>query len=168
MPIEDRVKALFSITLPPCLAFSPTPKASGTWQPSISPCGGAGGLPTSVSSTDFHAVSDPRVARALSFMTRNSSEILSVPDIARHVGVGRQTLERGFHEQLGRTVNDSTSSGGAGSVPGTVAFPAPATQPDAGTATGGVTFTPDDALDYQPASTSVNVTVNPAMTAFDT
>lgn len=57
-------------------------------------------------STDFHAVGDPRVARALSFMARNSSSSLSVPDIARHVGVGRQTLERGFREQLGRTVNE--------------------------------------------------------------
>lgn len=57
-------------------------------------------------STDFHAVNDPRVARALSYMARNSSISLSVPDIARHVGVGRQTLERGFREQLGRTVNE--------------------------------------------------------------
>ena len=63
-------------------------------------------MPTSVSSTDFHAVSDPRVARDFSIMTRNSSDILSVPDIARHVGVGRLTLKRHFRDQLGRTVNE--------------------------------------------------------------
>ena len=57
-------------------------------------------------STDFHAVKDPRVARALSFMGRSSAASLSVPEIARHVGVGRQTLERSFREHLGRTVNE--------------------------------------------------------------
>ncbi len=57
-------------------------------------------------STDFHAVSDPRVARALSYMARQSAEKLSVPEIAKHVGVGRQTLERGFVKSLGRTINE--------------------------------------------------------------
>lgn len=57
-------------------------------------------------STDFHAVNDPRVARALSYMAGQSTEHLSVPKIAQFVGIGRQTLERGFREQLGRTVNE--------------------------------------------------------------
>jgi LacI family transcriptional regulator len=57
-------------------------------------------------STDFHAVGDPRVARALSYMAEQSTAHLSVPKIARFVGIGRQTLERGFREQLGRTVNE--------------------------------------------------------------
>lgn len=57
-------------------------------------------------STDFHAVDDPRVARALSFMAGQSTGQLSVPEIARFVGVGRQTLERGFREHLGRTINE--------------------------------------------------------------
>lgn len=57
-------------------------------------------------STDFHAVSDPRVARALSYMAGQSTGNLSVPEIARHVGVGRQTLERGFQTHLGRTINE--------------------------------------------------------------
>ena len=57
-------------------------------------------------STDFHAVSDPRVARALSYMAAQSTEHLSVPKIAQYVGIGRQTLERGFRESLGRTVNE--------------------------------------------------------------
>lgn len=57
-------------------------------------------------STDFHAVSDPRVSRALSFMSANFSKKVSVPAIARFAGVGRQTLERGFQTHLGRTVNE--------------------------------------------------------------
>ncbi len=57
-------------------------------------------------STDTHAVSDPRVARALSFMFKQSSDRLSVRDIAQFAGVGRQTLERGFQTHLGRTIND--------------------------------------------------------------
>lgn len=57
-------------------------------------------------STDFHAVNDPRVARALSYMAGQATEHLSVPKIARFVGIGRQTLERGFREHLGRTVNE--------------------------------------------------------------
>ena len=57
-------------------------------------------------STDFHAVSDPRVARALSYMAGQATKHISVPKIAQHVGVGRQTLERGFRDQLGRTVNE--------------------------------------------------------------
>lgn len=57
-------------------------------------------------SSDIHAVSDPRVARALSHMVRESSDKLSVQDIAQFAGVGRQTLERGFQTHLGRTIND--------------------------------------------------------------
>lgn len=57
-------------------------------------------------STDFYAVNDPRVARALSYMAGQSTEHLSVPKIAKHVGIGRQTLESGFRKQLGRTVNE--------------------------------------------------------------
>lgn len=57
-------------------------------------------------SSDIHAVSDPRVARALSYMVRQSSEKLSVQDIAHFAGIGRQTLERGFQIHLGRTIND--------------------------------------------------------------
>jgi len=57
-------------------------------------------------SSDIHAVSDPRVARALSYMVGQSSKKLSVQDIARIAGVGRQTLERGFQTHLGRTINE--------------------------------------------------------------
>jgi len=57
-------------------------------------------------SSDFHAVSDPRVARALSYMAAHSAEQLSVSMIAQFAGVGRQTLERGFRQCPGRTVNE--------------------------------------------------------------
>lgn len=57
-------------------------------------------------SSDIHAVSDPRVARALSHMLLNLNRRLAVQDIAHFVGVGRQTLERAFQIHLGRTIND--------------------------------------------------------------
>ena len=57
-------------------------------------------------STDCHAVSDLRVARALSHMAGKSTAKLPVPEIARFVGVGCQTLERAFQEHLGRSVNE--------------------------------------------------------------
>jgi hypothetical protein len=68
----------------------------------------------------------------------------------------------------GQTLASSTLSGGAGSVPGTFAFTAPATQPPAGTAPHGVTFTPTDTTNYLSASVDVSVTVHPALTAFET
>ena len=63
---------------------------------------------------------------------------------------------------FGQTLADSTLSGGAASVPGTFAFTNPATAPNAGTASQGVTFTPTDAANYNTATSSVNVTVNKA------
>lgn len=69
---------------------------------------------------------------------------------------------------FGQTLASSTLSGGAGSVPGTFAFTTPSTAPPAGTAPHGVTFTPDEATNYQSASVNVSVTVHPAPTAFET
>jgi hypothetical protein len=67
----------------------------------------------------------------------------------------------------GQTLANSTLSGGAGSVPGSFAFTAPDTQPNAGTTTHSVTFTPADTNNYQTAATSVSVTVNAALTPFE-
>jgi autotransporter-associated beta strand protein len=67
----------------------------------------------------------------------------------------------------GQTLASSTLSGGAASVPGTFAFTAPATAPPVGTAAQSVTFSPADADNYQTATTSVSVTVNPAQTPFE-
>jgi predicted secreted protein len=69
---------------------------------------------------------------------------------------------------FGQTLASSTLSGGVASVPGSFTFTAPATAPNAGTAPQSVTFTPSDAANYQNAATSVDVTVNPALTNFAT
>ena len=63
---------------------------------------------------------------------------------------------------FGQSLADSTLSGGEASTPGTFAFTNPATAPNAGTASQGVTFTPTDAANYNTATSSVNVTVNKA------
>jgi hypothetical protein len=62
---------------------------------------------------------------------------------------------------VGETLEASTLSGGAASVPGTFAFDAPATAPEEGTYTADVTFTPDDAVNYLAVAGTVEVVVNP-------
>ena len=64
-----------------------------------------------------------------------------------------------------QTLASSALSGGTASVPGTFAFTTPSTAPNAGTASQGVTFTPTDTGSYNIATTTVNVTVNPATLA---
>lgn len=55
-------------------------------------------------STDFFAVDDEVVRRALQFMAANFHEPLAVNTIASEVKVSRRTLENRFREMLGRTV----------------------------------------------------------------
>jgi hypothetical protein len=62
---------------------------------------------------------------------------------------------------VGQTLASSTLTGGAASVPGTFAWTTPSTVPAVGTDLEGVTFTPTDATDYTPTTTSVSVIVNP-------
>jgi hypothetical protein len=62
----------------------------------------------------------------------------------------------------GQTLASSELSGGTGSVAGAFAFTTLSTAPNAGTASQNVTFTPNDTVNYNSASTSVSVTVNPA------
>jgi LacI family transcriptional regulator len=57
-------------------------------------------------SSDVYAVSDTKVAQALRHMAEHSGGALSVLEIARSVGLGRQSLERRFRRQIGRTIND--------------------------------------------------------------
>ncbi|MFM7181846.1 MAG: beta strand repeat-containing protein [Verrucomicrobiales bacterium] len=64
----------------------------------------------------------------------------------------------------GQTLASSTLSGGVASVPGTFAFTTPATTPPVGTDSQGVTFTPTDTSNYNNATTTVSVTVNPGST----
>jgi hypothetical protein len=63
---------------------------------------------------------------------------------------------------FGQSLADSSLSGGAASVPGSFAFSAPATLPEAGAALQSLTFTPTDTANYNPASGSVSVTVHKA------
>jgi hypothetical protein len=69
---------------------------------------------------------------------------------------------------FGQALASSTLSGGTASVPGSFTFTAPATAPAAGTAAHSVTFAPGDAANYQNATASVEVTVNPAQANFAT
>jgi transcriptional regulator GlxA family with amidase domain len=55
-------------------------------------------------STDFFAVDDEVVRRALRFMDANFHEPLSVDAVANAVSVSRRTLENRFRNKLGRTV----------------------------------------------------------------
>jgi LacI family transcriptional regulator len=55
-------------------------------------------------STDFFAVDDEVIRRALRFLDANFHEPLAVDAIAKEVNVSRRTLEIRFREKLGRTV----------------------------------------------------------------
>lgn len=57
-------------------------------------------------SSDVYAVSDPKVAQALRFMAEHVGGALSVQEIARSVGLERQSLERRFRRHVGRSIND--------------------------------------------------------------
>jgi LacI family transcriptional regulator len=57
-------------------------------------------------SSDAYAVEDVALVHALSYMSENSHTKISVTDIAKAAGIGRQTLEHRFRKQLKRTVND--------------------------------------------------------------
>ena len=62
----------------------------------------------------------------------------------------------------GQTLASSTLSGGTASVPGSYSWTTSTTEPNAGTPSEGVTFTPSDTTDYNPVTGSVSVSVSPA------
>ena len=62
----------------------------------------------------------------------------------------------------GQTLTSSTLSGGTASVSGMFAWTTPTIVPSAGTPSESVNFTPTDTTDYNAATGSVNLTVNPA------
>jgi hypothetical protein len=64
----------------------------------------------------------------------------------------------------GQTLNTSTLSGGAASVPGTFAWSVPTTVPPEGTNHYGVTFTPTDTANYEMVALEVPVTAESAPT----
>jgi hypothetical protein len=62
----------------------------------------------------------------------------------------------------GQALSASVLNGGTADVAGSFAWTAPSTFPAAGTMTFGVTFSPTDTANYNPATTTVSLTVNPA------
>jgi hypothetical protein len=62
----------------------------------------------------------------------------------------------------GQALSASVLSGGTADVAGSFTWTAPSTFPAAGTMTFGVTFSPTDTANYNPAITTVSLTVNPA------
>jgi LacI family transcriptional regulator len=56
-------------------------------------------------SSDVFAVSNEHVARALRFMIDHSPSQISVPDIAAHAGISRQSLGVQFQRHLGHSIN---------------------------------------------------------------
>lgn len=57
-------------------------------------------------SSDAYAVDDQAVVKALSYMAEHSNRKISVSDIAKSVGIGRQALEQRFRKLLHRTINE--------------------------------------------------------------
>jgi len=55
--------------------------------------------------TDLVAVEDDIVANAVRYIRERATDRMGVPDVVRHVGVSRSTLENRFRELLGRTVH---------------------------------------------------------------
>ena len=66
----------------------------------------------------------------------------------------------------GQALSASALSGGTASVAGAFAWTAPSTLPGVGSPSYGVTFTPTDTANYNTATTTVSVTVNPAESTF--
>jgi LacI family transcriptional regulator len=57
-------------------------------------------------SSDAFAVPDPRVASALQYIHKNIHRSVRIPEISRHVGVNRRTLEKAFRHHLGGSIHD--------------------------------------------------------------
>ena len=63
----------------------------------------------------------------------------------------------------GETIGDSTLGGGSATVAGSFAFDAPGTEPNAGTASYAMTFTPTDTSNYNDVGGTVSVKTNKAV-----
>lgn len=57
-------------------------------------------------SSDIVAVEDEVVSQAVEFIREHATELVGVPDIVRHVGVSRSTLENHFKGLVGHTLHD--------------------------------------------------------------
>jgi LacI family transcriptional regulator, galactose operon repressor len=57
-------------------------------------------------SSDIFSVADPVVAKALGFIRDSAGRRVTVPQVLRHAGMSRRTLDTRFHTLLGRTIHD--------------------------------------------------------------
>ena len=55
-------------------------------------------------SSDVFSVRDPEVQRALRFMAEHCDRFIGVPEITAETGIGRQTLERRFRNELNTSI----------------------------------------------------------------
>jgi len=55
-------------------------------------------------SSDILGIGDPRIAAAMGIIRDRASDRLTVDELAQQMGVSRRTLERRFHEVLGRGI----------------------------------------------------------------
>jgi len=93
------------------------------------------------------------VSSTLSFMVNKATAAITTPPLATAI-------------TYGQALSFSTLSGGSGTpAAGTFTFTAPGTiPPSVGTYSAGLTYTPSDIANYNPATGTVNVTVNKAST----
>jgi len=69
--------------------------------------------PTGISvrqSTEVFAVEDPALQRALRFIREHLHEVLTVADVAAHVGMNRRSLEIKFRRSMGQSPHDAIRS----------------------------------------------------------
>lgn len=57
-------------------------------------------------STDFHAVDDPIIAKALAFIANQSHKPINAHTVANAVNTGLRTLQRHFQVNLGRSISE--------------------------------------------------------------
>jgi LacI family transcriptional regulator len=57
-------------------------------------------------STDTVAIEDKVVAKAISFIRRNSRKLIQVGDVAQVIGLSRRALGQHFRKALGHSVHD--------------------------------------------------------------
>lgn len=60
-------------------------------------------------STDFPALADPALARAIHFIRTHWAEPVGLDAIAAHAGLSRSVLQRRFHESIGHTVMEEVT-----------------------------------------------------------
>jgi len=157
-------------------AITSTTSASGTVGSSFSYSITASGTPTSYNASSLPSGLSVNTSTGVISGTPTSAgtftSLISASNIA---GTGSASLTTAVAKgsstitaaptasaiTYGQTLASSTLSGGSASVAGNFAWTTPSTTPAVGTSVQNVTFTPNDTANYNTATTSVSVTVNP-------